>query len=174
MATHMDVLNNWAKQTGKATKGFNIWYDGEAVFSYGRHFMIARHIRGLDGRPYVLFTQRTHSVSTAKHKSYAWRALDYGRTVDVIEVPDPATFNVMDSEGDTYLRQAASQARDALQAQLPAIARKYVKARTYKALYAEDYRKAVENIFKLCDAFGLARPILSTSEDMLPLMATGA
>lgn len=72
MANHNQVAHAWANQTGKHRKGFNMYYDGPVIYSYGPHFPIARIVRpGL-----VLFTSRSYSISTSKHKSYVLRAID--------------------------------------------------------------------------------------------------
>ena len=78
MPTHIEVARNWAKQTGKGKRGFRVFYDGEIIFSYGRHFPIAKLTpQG------ILFTSRSASVSTAKHKSIVRRVAG-----DVFTVPN--------------------------------------------------------------------------------------
>ena len=72
MTTHSDVAHNWAHQTGKARKGFAMFYDDETIYSWGYHFAIARHCEGV-----VLFTSRDYSVSTSKHKSIVSRAASH-------------------------------------------------------------------------------------------------
>jgi len=76
MATHMEVTHAWANQTGKSRKGFNMFYEGDTIYSYGYHFPIARIVEGND-RKVVLFTNKNRSVSTSKHKSYTYRAVNH-------------------------------------------------------------------------------------------------
>lgn len=73
MANHNQVAHAWAHQTGKHRRGFNMFYEGEVIYSYGHHFPIARLVE-VEGRRTVLITTRSYSVSTAKHKTYTWRA----------------------------------------------------------------------------------------------------
>lgn len=75
-ANHNTVAHAWANQTGKHTRGFNMFYDGPTIYSYGRHFAVAKLYpeQGI-----VLFTSRGYSVSTAKHKSIVSRAIDHTR-----------------------------------------------------------------------------------------------
>lgn len=75
--THRDVAINWMAQTGKAWHGFNMFYEQDEgiIYSYGRHFPIARHTRTDQGEAIVLFTTAEWSVSTAKHKTIVQRAI---------------------------------------------------------------------------------------------------
>lgn len=48
--------------------GGNFWFDDGTIYSYGRHFPVARHVRAVGGGPpFVLLTTRTRSNTTAKH-----------------------------------------------------------------------------------------------------------
>ena len=67
--SHRSVCANWAAQTGKCQRGFNIWYEGEIIYSYGRHFAIARMIGDI-----VLATTERYSVSTERHKGICYMA----------------------------------------------------------------------------------------------------
>lgn len=44
----------------------NFYYDKDTIYSYGRHFPIAKHIVN-NGVSAILFTERTYSNTTAKH-----------------------------------------------------------------------------------------------------------
>lgn len=74
MANHRQVAHAWAHQTGKARKGFNMFYEGRTIYSYGYHFPIATLVEDATGRTVVLRNSAGYSVSTAKHKSYVWAA----------------------------------------------------------------------------------------------------
>lgn len=76
----------WAQQSQPEGRGSNFFFEGPAIFSYGRHFKIAEFVtrKGLRA---VLFTSRRYSISTAKHISYARGALA-GLAVPVFHVPD--------------------------------------------------------------------------------------
>lgn len=81
MANHNQVAHAWANQTGKHRKGYNMFYDGDTIYSHGSHFPIARIVRpGV-----VLFTSRSYSVSTARHKSYVRRAIDSDASVFTVQ-----------------------------------------------------------------------------------------
>lgn len=72
------------KNTGQ---GSNFYWEGDTIYSYGRHFPIARVIEHKKKKA-VLFTTRTYSVTTSNHISYTWRALQ-GRAVPQFNVVRP-------------------------------------------------------------------------------------
>lgn len=59
----------------------HVFIDGDRIYSYGRHFCIARRVNGV-----ILLTTRTYSVSTAKHVGLVWRAL---KDSEMVECYDP-------------------------------------------------------------------------------------
>jgi len=92
MTSHNDVCHNWAHKTGQGRNGFNMFYEGDTIYSYGHHFPIARFIDppapyvGLNKeetkpeydqqvRQVVLFNSSDYSVSTSKHQTYTRRAI---------------------------------------------------------------------------------------------------
>lgn len=76
----------WAQQSQPEGRGSNFFFEGPAIFSYGRHFKIAEFVTR-KGKRAVLFTSRRYSVSTSKHISYTRGALA-GLAVPVFTVPD--------------------------------------------------------------------------------------
>lgn len=77
---HDMVAHHFAHQAGRnnRARGFNMYYDGDTLYSYGRHFPICRFVNRPDnGESVLMFTTRTASVSTAKHLSIARRAVSH-------------------------------------------------------------------------------------------------
>jgi hypothetical protein len=62
-------------------------YAGGCIYSYGSHFIIAKHVKNNQGERAVLFTERTYSQTTAKHISAVEHAVSH---LNLIFVPDPA------------------------------------------------------------------------------------
>ena len=60
------VAHYWANKVQSEATNSNrsFYFDGDAIYSYGRHFPIAKHINEK-----VLFTTRSYSNTTAKHIS---------------------------------------------------------------------------------------------------------
>jgi hypothetical protein len=84
-----DIAHEWAhdgdgKGIGAAA---NILYANGCIYSYGNHFMIAKHVRNDKSERGVLFTQRSYSNTTAKHI----KAVEYASShLHLIFVADPA------------------------------------------------------------------------------------
>jgi ribosomal protein L9 len=75
------VAHLWANKSRESAKGSNFYFEGDTIYSYGSHFPIARHYKGV-----ILFTSHDYSVSTSKHKSYARSACSH---LTVYHVEDP-------------------------------------------------------------------------------------
>ncbi|MEI6084002.1 MAG: hypothetical protein WCS70_06840 [Verrucomicrobiota bacterium] len=90
-----EVAHIWAHQTyakhgaaeNNARHG-NLYFDGDTIYSYGAHFPIARHVIAKDGKPTILFTTRSYSVTTAGHIREVRGAIPHGVRVLNVERPD--------------------------------------------------------------------------------------
>lgn len=84
-----DIAHNWANQQDGSGigAGGNMLYGGGCLYSYGEHFIIARHVRNEKGERAVLFTERKYSQTTAKHIAIAKGATSH---LNIIYVADPA------------------------------------------------------------------------------------
>jgi len=62
------IAHLWANKTQSEAKnsGRNFYFESDTIYSYGRHFPIAKHIEN-NGINAVLFTERSYSNTTAKH-----------------------------------------------------------------------------------------------------------
>lgn len=70
MASHSTVAHAWAHQTGKARKGFAMFYDGRSLFSHGRHWELARIVTLPDGRNAAMLYEPSRSRSVSTHTHY--------------------------------------------------------------------------------------------------------
>lgn len=70
-SNHDEVAHIWAQQSQKEGRAARIFFDGATIYSYGRHFPVARFV----DKNTVLFTTQGYSVSTGKHKSLISRAI---------------------------------------------------------------------------------------------------
>lgn len=79
-----DVAHAFAlqEQSEGRNSSRSFYFEGDSLYSYGRHFCIARFI----SEDTVLFTERKYSNSTAKHINHAWRAL---RHKNLVQCPYP-------------------------------------------------------------------------------------
>lgn len=87
-----EVAHLWANRSRPSAKGSHFYFEGDTIYSYGSHFPIARHHKGV-----VLFTTKRYSSTTAKHKSYVRQACSH-LTVFEVAKPflDPAGPDVKD------------------------------------------------------------------------------
>lgn len=84
-----DVAHYWANQLQDEGRnsGSSIYFHKNEIFSYGSHFMIAKHVENKLGEKAVLFTERKYSNTTSRHVSWVRQAASHLR---IIFVPDPA------------------------------------------------------------------------------------
>jgi hypothetical protein len=67
--TNKQVAEAFARGETKG-KSLHMFIDGDAVYSYGYHFVIARRVS-----PFIVrFTDRGYSVTTQRHKSLVFHA----------------------------------------------------------------------------------------------------
>jgi|SRR6185503_15089160 len=85
-----DVAHDWANRTDNNASALssNLFFASGAIYSYGGHFMIAKHVWNEQGEHAVLFTERTYSRTTSKHVEIVARASAH---LTKIYVPDPAS-----------------------------------------------------------------------------------
>lgn len=86
--SHDVVAHNWAHQTGRKRRGFNVFYEGATIYSYGHHFPIAKHVVTPSGERVVVMTRDSYSISTSKHISIVWRAASHLPMVELSTVPN--------------------------------------------------------------------------------------
>jgi hypothetical protein len=72
-----EAAHVWAAQTQAQGKAGNVFFDGPVIYSYGRHFAIAKVYKHAEtGGNVALFNARRYSVSTSKHQRdarHAWQ-----------------------------------------------------------------------------------------------------
>ena len=81
LKNHDEVCHVWAQQTQSEGRAGNIFFRDKSIYSYGRHFEMARFI---DDET-VFITPRRYSVSTTNHLSLVRQAV---RHKTVFTVPD--------------------------------------------------------------------------------------
>lgn len=156
MATdHLTIAHRWAQRNSALSlRGFNVFADGLSIYSYGRHFEIARWT---ETRPkkadagdvpqyVVLFNDENRSVSTSKHQSYVRRAIPAGTWV----------FNAPSGlwhDGKAMLAHFEEKAGE--------LYNKGLRARVHAGSYYRQARAALDMAERYAKAFGLkyTRPL---------------
>jgi hypothetical protein len=143
------VAHLWAHQSqDSARNGSNFYFNGDTIYSYGSHFPIARHVETKRGRV-VLFTTRTHSVTTAGHK---WTVLGACKHLTVFHVQHVCDTNRKEQFNEYRQRYLA-------------LARKYSRARSNKPSILGNLRNLVDEANRFAVFFGL-RSKLSMPTDL--------
>lgn len=145
-----NLAHIWAQQTKAHGRASNLYFEGATIYSYGSHFPIARFIENAKGRA-VLFTTRTHSVSTSAHISAARGAL-CGLGVPVFHVQDPTAA-------------VRTEVRMDYEARISELAEKAARSRKYGEMIIGQARELAKEANTAAQFFGfrwrLALPELS-------------
>lgn len=139
------VAQAWAKQSqpeGRSGNG-NLWFDGDTIYSYGRHFPAGRIVTAADGRKVALVNSDTYSTTTANHLGKVYMAA-YHQGLPIFRVPGCSTdhaANVAHFEHLAHL--AAVKARDprrrqARQRYLDEERRAHTEAERYRATFCPE------------------------------------
>ena len=151
MANRYQVAHRWANKNGKKLTSSTMFFRGDDIYSYGTHFRIATHVTNAKGKPAVLFTERTYSVTTAGHKSVVRSALR-GLDLPVFSVPtldgQPTWHGVTSTEFLTF----AFEYHVAIAKAEVAAAK---KARTRARIHLQEAQEAVAQAKALSAFFGL-------------------
>src|SRR6202790_4127305 len=83
-----EIPHLWAHRTQEEARNRqgNLYFTGDTIYSYGSHFLIARHVVSDAGERAVLFTTATYSVTTSSHCSAVRSAIPSG--LRVFHVPN--------------------------------------------------------------------------------------
>jgi len=85
------IEHNWAHKVEAVykyqhTQG-RLFYEGDTIYSYGKHFPIASHYTNEAGKEAILFTTRGYSVTTSKHIAQVRQAIP--RNIPIIYCYNP-------------------------------------------------------------------------------------
>ena len=85
LKNHDEVAHYWANQIQAEGHAGNMLFNDKTIYSYGRHFAIARHHK-IKSEAVVLFTTRRRSLSTGAHKSLILSACSHLNVLHVDNV----------------------------------------------------------------------------------------
>jgi hypothetical protein len=125
----------------------NLYFENEIIYSYGSHFPIARHINNKQGKPAVLLTTRSYSVTTSGHVSAVRSSIP--KNIPVFHVYNPALSP--DESLSCYTSAVSAQVQSA-------------NERKMETTRNEDVQAAVALIAEckaFCKFFGLKLPKFS-------------
>ncbi len=148
---HSQVCHIWAQRNGTNAKATNLFSEGDAIFSFGHHFCIARHFANV-----VLFNQRRYGARTGKQQCYARRAVSHR---NIIEVPNLGVGSCGTQSPLTKVYHDTNLAY--LKEQIETAAQTASKARTRKEYALDSLRRAIANYNAYLIAFKLRNKPIS-------------
>lgn len=82
----------WAQQTQKSgrSSGDSMYFEGDSIYSYGAHYLMAKLFR-VKGQRIAVINSNGYSMTTAKHTAHVRDALR-GLDVLVMTLPDPSAI----------------------------------------------------------------------------------
>lgn len=86
-----EIYHVWAHQRADYGRcsGANVFFQGQVIYSYGRHFPMAKLLLDKAGKPNaVILTTRTYSNTTSKHQSDTRSAVNHLRTFRATDVTE--------------------------------------------------------------------------------------
>lgn len=107
------VAHVWAQRNQEEGRSSNrhFYFKGDTIYSYGRHFPIARFTKDLAGNDCVLITDQSYGISMSRHTSYTLQAIPGAYQRWYVHKPDPAygpSDNLADF--DTAIKSKALEA----------------------------------------------------------------
>lgn len=124
------VAHLWANQSRDSARGSNMFFDGRDIYSYGRHFKIATIVERKGKGRAVLFTTRSYSSSTGKHKNHVSGALR-GLNMPVFYVPE------LDAHAHGLTADRHARNRESYKADIASVLQSAARARSHAAFYVE-------------------------------------
>ena len=106
LKNNSEVAHIWAQQNQSAGRCGNLFFEDKSIYSYGRHFEIARFIND----DTVLFNTSSYSNTTAKHKGQVSRAISHK---NIFRVPQ---FDNHDENALYFINKAREYKLKALRA----------------------------------------------------------
>lgn len=90
------VAHTWANQTQSEARNPNgsLYFEGESIYSYGKHFCIAKHVINEIRERAILFSTRGYSNTTVRHKSIVMNACNHLNIIQCNDAGDYKAANI--------------------------------------------------------------------------------
>jgi len=149
-SSNAKTVAKWAERSqdyGRNSRG-NIFFEGDMIYSYGRHYPIARFYRN-----FVLVNSRTYSVTTQQHKRLVYYAVrqDYNITLipDIDNIDNPLNLQYLKSEYKKFYKLT-------------------LRSKRFGRYYYESYIEALNSYRRFCNLlYNKNIPLISGRSDIL-------
>lgn len=136
------VAHLWANEKQESANGSNFYFEGESIYSYGRHFEVGRIVRNKRGEKAYLINDIYCSSSTSKHQCCVRNAIPTGSKVFSVG------YNMSNPGNMAFVTSGLESIKDAIE--------KYKKART--ELSYRDIWGAFKNLMDYIELFDMGTP----------------
>lgn len=136
------VAHLWAHEQEESANGSNFYFEGESIYSYGRHFEIGRIVRNKRGEKAYLINDTYYSSTTSKHQYYVREAIPTGSKVFSVG------YNMSNTGNMAFVTSGLESIKDAIE--------KYKKART--ELPYQNVWGAFKNLMGYIEFFDMGTP----------------
>lgn len=136
------VAHLWANEMGESAHGSNFYFEGESIYSYGRHFEVGRIVRNKRGEKAYLINDIYCSSSTNKHQHCVRNAIPTGSKVFSVG------YNMSNTGNMAFVTSGLESIKDAIE--------KYKKART--ELPYQNVWGAFKNLMGYIEFFDMGTP----------------
>lgn len=136
------VAHLWANEKQESANGSNFYFEGESIYSYGRHFEVGRIVRNKRGEKAYLINDIYRSSSTSKHQCCVRNAIPTGSKVFSVG------YNMSNTGNMAFVTSGLESIKDAIE--------KYKKART--ELSYRDIWGAFKNLMDYIEFFDMGTP----------------
>lgn len=69
------LAHAWANQTFPLSRGSSMYFEGNIIYSYGKHYEIAQIVTAPNGEKVYFVNSNGYSNTTAKHTAHVWNAI---------------------------------------------------------------------------------------------------
>lgn len=136
------IAHLWANESQESANGSNFYFEGESIYSYGRHFEVGRIVRNKRGEKAYLINDRYYSHTTSKHQYYVREAIPTGSKVFSVG------YNMSNTGNMAFVTSGLESIKDAIE--------KYKKART--ELPYQNVWGAFKNLMGYIEFFDMGTP----------------
>lgn len=136
------VAHLWANEKRESANGSNFYFEGESIYSYGRHFEVGRIVRNKRGEKAYLINDTYYSSTTSKHQYYVREAIPTGSKVFSVG------YNMSNTGNMAFVTSGLESIKDAIE--------KYKKART--ELPYQNVWGAFKNLMGYIEFFDMGTP----------------
>lgn len=136
------VAHLWANEMKEFANGSNFYFEGESIYSHGRHFEVGRIVRNKRGEKAYLINDIYRSSSTSKHQCCVRDAIPTGSKVFSVG------YNMSNTGNMAFVTSRLESIKDAIE--------KYKRART--ELPYQNVWGAFKNLMGYIEFFDMGTP----------------